>query len=255
MLLFPQLQSGAIAQYPLSSKYSVSNVTNLQEDGSRYKSGGTNPVQLDWRIAYTHLSQLEADVLGSFFETTLGRLVSFTFLDPMVNLLSWSEDLSQPAWAKSPLVTVTTATNDGDAVTQLASSGPGSMEVSQTLQCPTAAMVCFSLFARTDQATSLTLSIDGVQQTFPLNNTWKQYFITAGGTGSDDIRLVTVSMSGQAQISRLMVSPQPAPGLYTSTQATSGVRPSTRFDQDNLLFTALGPGDFSCEVQLTSRLN
>ncbi len=101
MLLFPQLLSGAIAQYPLRKSYALSNVTNLQEDGSRYRSGATNPADLSWTLNYTHLSQQECDSLSSFFRKTSGRAVPFTFLDPFSNLLSWSEDLSQPIWDKS----------------------------------------------------------------------------------------------------------------------------------------------------------
>ena len=254
MLLFPQLITGAIAQFPLKKRYTVSTITNLQEDGSRYRVDGQSPVQIGWTLTFGSLTDTEAESLSAFFCSTFGRLLTFVFLDPESNLLAWSEDLSQPIWAKSPLVTVTVSTEDGFTTLLVGSSAASAVSVSQILQCPAAALLCFSVFARSEQAESLTLTIADFTQSFEIGNLWKQYSVTRSGAGDADAISVGIALTGQVYISRLTVSAQPAPSSYAATLETSGVFMQTRFDQDSLSITALDEDRFSCEVRLISGL-
>ena len=66
MLLYPQLLSGAIAQYPLRISREMANAFNLQEDGTRYLEVTTNPSTLRWQLTYQHLRRQEIDALRNF---------------------------------------------------------------------------------------------------------------------------------------------------------------------------------------------
>ena len=254
MPLFPQLLSGAIAQFPLEKRYSVSNITNFQEDGSRYRVEGQSPVQIGWTLTFGYLTESESNTLTSFFESVAGRFLTFTFLDPNGNLVAWSEDLTQPVWAKSSLFTVSVSTENGFAILLMGSSGPSIVSISQIVQCPAAALLCFSVFARSEQAASLTLSIADISRSFEISDMWRQYSVTRSGSGDGDTTSIGLTLSGQASLSRITVSAQPAPSNYNATGEKSGVFQKTRFDQDNILISALDKDHYSCEVRLISTL-
>lgn len=253
MLLFPQLLSGATAQFPLEKWYNYFPISNAQEDGSRYQADGQSGVEIGWTLTFGCLTSSESILLSAFFGSTFGRLLSFVFLDPEGNLIAWSEDLSQPVWAKSPLFTVS-ASIDAGFTTQFIGSDSSAVSVSQIVQCPAAALLCFSFFAKTEQSASVTLTIADISQTFEIGRFWKQYSITRSGSGDSDTVSIGLSLNGQAFFSRLTVSSQPAPANYTVTRERSGAFPNVRFDQDSLVVTALDNECFSCEVRLISRL-
>jgi len=256
--LYPQLASGAVAQFPLQKSYRVLSTINLQEDGSRYTAAASDPLQLSWVLPYKHITMAEANTLQEFFGTVRGRLLPFTFLDPAGNLLAWSEDLTNAVWQKTPLTVVTGNDNRGVKTFQLASGASGSATVSQVLPCPATALVCFSLFARADQPVVLTLSVTdasgAVEKSFELGSAWQQFYVTQTGFGNSIGKTAALSFpqGSQAHVSRLTASPQPAPGAYITTAATSGLMTKTRFDQDSFLVTALGANDYACDVRLTS---
>ncbi len=258
MLLYPQLASGALAQFPLRRIYSWTHVTNLQEDGSRYLESATENASLTWQLRYDHLTAAEAETLTAFFELTRGRLQTFTLLDPVGNLLLWSEDLSKPFWERSPALTVSELDSEWGPSFILGSAGSGTLQ--QALPCPASALLCFSMYARADQPSGLGLSVWDVsgrtEKTFPVDGNWRRIFVTQAGTGASLGKTVEVSLSAgsQVQIAQISVNAQPAPGAYVATAHVGGVYPTARMDQDTLSVTASGPNDFSCAVQLTARL-
>ena len=106
MLVYPQLTTGALSQFPIQRKRTLRTVTNVAADGSRVvyadPAGGT----VEWRLAYTDLSDAEIAGLQAFHTAAEGSLNSFTFVDPAANLLLWSEDLTNQCWVLAPLLTV-----------------------------------------------------------------------------------------------------------------------------------------------------
>ena len=51
-------------------------------------------------LSANELSDQEWQDIEDLFTEVEGRLQSFLFLEPGANLLSWSEQLSNPAWNK-----------------------------------------------------------------------------------------------------------------------------------------------------------
>jgi len=259
MLLYPQLVSGAVAQFPLRRSYSWAHVTNLQEDGSRYSESATENPFFTWQLRYDHLTLAEAEALKAFFESTRGRLGTFTFLDPAGNLLAWSEDLSKPFWESS--AGLAHSEFDSESGPSFDLSSAGSATLSQTVPCPATALLCWSMLARANQPNGMQLALwdasGRVEQTFSIDGQWRRIFVTQQGTGASLNKTVEVSLlaGSQAQVAHLCLSAQPAPGAYAATSQLGGIYPNARFDQDALLVIASGPNDFSCAVQLTTRLS
>src|ERR1043165_2934800 len=103
MLVFPQLVSGATAQYPIHRQIVRRSIRSSMEDGTTIRLADTNGSSIRWRIAFRDLSDEEVTSLRAFFTLTQGNLHPFLFLDPVANLLTSSEDLSHSAWDASGL--------------------------------------------------------------------------------------------------------------------------------------------------------
>jgi hypothetical protein len=106
MLYFPQLSTGAVAQYPLIKRRVYRTVTNRLADGRRIRLSDAAAQRVEWEIAFEALSDAERRQLEQFFASAEGRLREFTFLDPAGNLLAYSEELTAGAWTRGPLLTL-----------------------------------------------------------------------------------------------------------------------------------------------------
>lgn len=260
MLLYPQLLSGATAQFPLQRTYSVSNVINRQEDGSCYRATSVDPPLLSWELRYEHLTGLEMDALKAFFEAARGRCNTFTFLDPAGNLLAWSEDLSNAVWEKSPLATVVASDNEVGRVSRLMGGGAGTPRISQLLACPARALINLSLMARTDGLGKLRVALSDAsgraESSLMLDDTWRRCSVSHQGSGQSEGKTAELSFDEgmQIDVTQVCVSAQPGPGSYVKSTGLSGVKTLTRFDQDIFTVTATNQNDFSCVVKLRNRL-
>ena len=167
----------------------------------------------------------------------------------------------QPFWERSPELAVSPIAGNLVTSFELTTTGAGVAVLSQTVPCPSKALLCFSLYARADQVSEMTLAVRNTgsraQTTFAVDADWKQYFVSQAGSGLAAETTLDVSLSGNSrvQISRISLSAQPAPASYVKTSQRTGIKPRTRFDQDTLLVTALGDDAFACSVVLTTRLD
>jgi hypothetical protein len=82
MATFPQLKTGAVAQYPASKILRFQNQTVRFLDGSeqRYRDAA-GPLH-QWTIRLSELDESEMAALEQFFDDNQGRLGSFAFTDP-----------------------------------------------------------------------------------------------------------------------------------------------------------------------------
>src|SRR5690242_8347954 len=107
MPYFPQLPSGAIGQFPVKKHRSQRTIVNEIPDGHRVKLADSGAETVQWQLTYQNLADSEIDILQQFVSVCEGRLNGFTFVDPVGNLLAWSEALSQPVWEANTLLQVT----------------------------------------------------------------------------------------------------------------------------------------------------
>lgn len=82
MASFPQLKTGAVAQYPATKVTRFRNETVRFLDGKeqRYRDAA-GPLH-QWVIRLNQLDEMEMGALEQFFEANQGRMGNFAFTDP-----------------------------------------------------------------------------------------------------------------------------------------------------------------------------
>src|SRR5438132_6108057 len=163
MLVFPQLETGALSQFPVRKQRRKRTVVNTAPDGSSIKLADPNGEVTEWQLSYSDLSDTETSALEEFFKIAEGSLNGFTFLDPTANLLAWSDKLDGTAWAPGPLLSVAGEIDDtvgGTQAWRLTNSGAGGQSLTQTLAAPAGYLYCLSAYVRSAQALTATMLIE-----------------------------------------------------------------------------------------------
>lgn len=82
MATFPQLKTGAVAQYPATKSLQFQNQTVRFLDGSEQRYRDAPGPLHQWVIQLNELDESEMAAFEQFFEANQGRLGSFAFTDP-----------------------------------------------------------------------------------------------------------------------------------------------------------------------------
>jgi hypothetical protein len=82
MASFPQLRTGAVAQYPLDRALDFQNQTVRFVDGTDQRYRDSGGYRMRWRIQLNALDEGEMASLEEFFEASQGAFGTFTFTDP-----------------------------------------------------------------------------------------------------------------------------------------------------------------------------
>lgn len=261
MLYYPQLLSGAVAQFPIARGESHRTVTNTTPDGSTVRSADSGFGSVRWQLSYSHLTQQESAALETLFESAQGKLNSFVFLDPTDNLFLWSSDLTNAAWTKDPLLTVGTGQadpNGGTNAFQLTNTGQAAQGIEQPLSAPSSLVYCFSLYASSAGGTSFSITAsdmaEQISQPVTAGPGWSR--VVLSGALPTLLPSITfgISLPPGARISvfGLQVEAQGAPSIYKPTTDRGGVYPNSRFDSDSLDLVATGVNQNSVTVRLMS---
>ena len=104
MLVYPQLGTGALSQFPIRKERRARTVINSTADGRAIKLADPAAVTTTWQLEYAELMDSEAGAIEAFFASAEGTLNGFTFLDPAGNLLAWSGQLDDAVWARGPML-------------------------------------------------------------------------------------------------------------------------------------------------------
>ncbi len=263
MLYFPQLVTGAMAQYPLVKRRVFRSVSNVLADGKILTMADVSAGRVVWELTYRGLAEAERAALEMFFQQAQGRLKTFTFLDPVANLLQWSERLREPVWDRDPMLVLTEGQPDPEGTfraTRIANNGSAAQEIGQTLLAPGWYQYCFSAYVRSDTPADLALVRTTVdtqeQQGVPATPVWRRvWFSSRATTTADRVRFGLRLNGGTAiEVWGLQVEPQVHPSAYKATAARSGVYPAARFDVDALTVTAEAPGRYSCKIHVSAPL-
>ncbi len=129
MLVYPQLPSGALAQFPAQSRRRMRTLVNV--GGGRIVDQARRPGRGDDRvgIAVHRSERYGVKCAAGILLSCEGSLNSFTFVDPTGNLLAWSEDLTNAAWDAAPLLSL--APGSESDTWQLTNSGAAPQALSQ----------------------------------------------------------------------------------------------------------------------------
>lgn len=258
MSFFPQIGAGSVAQFPLTRSRTWRSISNQLESTEQIMLPDPDASQIGWRLSYQDLTDAEAGSLSSLFASSQGSFGAFTFVDPLANLLGWSEDLSQSVWQPGLLRQVSGV---GDPLgTSRASSitnpSPGTQAMEQTLALPGAYTACFSAYLYSVTAGMVTLQRDGTQLTVAVGPKWRRVFLNGAGAGGATQSSFSISLAAGQTIDvwGLQVEAQPYPSVYKQTSAPLGIYEETYFDNDELRIASTSPGLSSCEIRLLSRV-
>ena len=255
---FPQIGAGTLVQFPLRRKRMWRTISNDLENGERILLPDGASGQVEWGLSYVDLSDTEAENLRSLFASMRGQWGSFGFVDPLANLLAWSEDLSRPDWQLGLLSKSPGASDPagGQNAWTLSNGSAGEQSLNQSLELPGEYVTCFSAWVRADTAGPVSLVRDGVRSTATVGPAWKRMYVTGAGTAGSSVSSFSVALAaGQtAQVFGLQVEAQPFPSQYKPASAAAGIYPETSFGSDELTFTHTGPGLSACAVKLLSRV-
>jgi hypothetical protein len=255
MLVYPQLATGALSQFPVQKRRRLRTVVNTSLDGRPIKLADPGAEVTEWQLAYAGLTDAEAAALQQFFAATEGSLNGFTFLDPTGNLFAWSSQLDNAAWVKQPFLSMAGAIADpvgGTAAWRLTDSGAGAQNISQTLSAPAGYVYCFSVFARSPQPTAVTLLHGANRFTRNLGTDWSRIAAAASGDASAASIVFGVELpaGGSADVFGMQVEPQAGASLYKATTTTGGVYENARFRDDVLSLTTTGINCHSATVNI-----
>jgi hypothetical protein len=252
MLVFPQ-----ISMYPLTKTSRQRTVVNTLGDGSVVVYADPDAANLGWEVQAKGLTLAEWNAIEALFEATSGMWQPFTFLDPAGNLLAESEDFGASAWTNGALIELTSGESDPLGTTRatlVVNAGLGTLAVAQTLAVPGNFQYCLSVWARTDSATSVTLSIGSAAKTFTLGTSWARISFAANlGLSTDSVTFgAQVTAGGTIVIFGMQAEAQAGPSDYKLTGTTGGVYAGARFGADTITVTAQGTDVYDAVIQIVN---
>jgi hypothetical protein len=248
MPFFPQLASGALCQFPIKKRRLARTITNFLRDGSRIRLADDDAATTEWELTFEELTDVEASTLQDFFLSNEGRLGTFTFLDPTDNLLTWSEQLDEVVWEKSPLVTVT-AIEERAGAFQIQNRGAAAANIVQTLDVPESYWYSLSLFARSG---TVSLLRNATKAHYSVGSDWRRLVFSTASESASETVLFGLELQPGASIDvfGLQVEAQPGPSTYKKTTSRCGIYPNARFNDDALEIVTIGPGRHSCAIKV-----
>ncbi len=260
MLVYPQLPSGATAQYPVRKIRKTRTIVNESLDGSTVRFADYWGQTCEWKLEYQGLSDDEAQLLQDFFESVEGRLKTFLFVDPTANLLLWTEDPARDVWEKSPLLAVSGGVDDprgGTKAWNATNNGFAAARIEQTLNISRPYEYCFSVYARGAAGTEVRLSIGATFSAEKIGPEWKR--IRVHGRSEVGVESTSFGLELAAGTAVDLFGPQleaqPGASVYRKTTSRSGVYTDARFMEDRLTVTTTGPNAHSCVLRVLANAN
>jgi len=254
MLVYPQLTTGALSQFPIEKRWRQRTVVNTAADGSVIKLADPNGELTEWQLQYAGLSDGELAALQQFFAEAEGTLNGFTFLDPASNLFAWSNHLENVAWSLGSFLAKTGGAADpagGTNAWQLTNSGTGAQSITQTLAAPGGYLFCLSAWVQAAAATTVTMLIGANRSTKPVQTGWNRIAFAGSGDASAQSIVLGLELPAGAAINvyGLQAEAQAAPSKYKASTA-AGVYAGARLRDDALTFTTEDVNNHSATVNI-----
>jgi hypothetical protein len=255
MTTYPQLETGALSQFPVQKNRRPRTVVNEASDGSTIKLTDPPGAVTEWVLTYAELSDTEATALLGFFAAVEGTLNGFTFLDPAGNLLAWSDQLTEAVWQIDPLLGLTGGKADPEGGTlgwQLSNIGAAGQGVGQTLAVPGAYQYCLSAYVRAATAASVGLTAGSQAVQRAVTSEWTRISWTSNGDAqATSVRFgIEVGAGEVVEVYGLQVEAQAAASGYKAS-TLGGVYEGAHLGDDVLTITSTDANRHSCKVKIT----
>jgi hypothetical protein len=263
-LFFPQLTSGALAQYPVKKTRLVRTIKNVLPDGNMVLSPDPNASHLIWQLSYTGLETADTQALQSHMASCSGPFRAFTFIDPTENMLVWSSNLQNAPWQSSSLISFQTSVADPDGGTgavMVTNLGQQSLSINQTLTVPANYQYCFSVYVTSVQPSLVTLTTGlaaPAQETtsFAVNAGWSRLIWSGrlADTGTQFYVAINLAAGQQVSIYGPQLEPQLSPSRYRPTGSWGGVYANAHWGVEQLTTIADAPGLYSTSFSIETSI-
>jgi hypothetical protein len=257
MIYFPQLSSGATGQFPITRQRTARTVVNQSVQDYQVRLADAAAAITEWHLSFEEMSDQELAALEALFQAVEGCLTPFTFLDPVDNLLAWSEQQSQAVWQADPLLTLTGGLPDpmgGTAAYQVGNPTAATLMLQQSINAPASLDYCFSLYARSDQSPQVWLLRGSATTAQAISPQWTR--LTSAGQLQDTADSISFGIAldpgTTVDVFGIQAEAQTTASLYKQTAETGGVYPNARFESDTLTITTVGPSRYSCELDIVN---
>ncbi len=243
-MTFPQLMLA-----PVTKKSLRRAVVNELADGHIDLFTDADAAAVAWEIAAKGMTAAEWAPVESLFAAVAGRWGSFTFLDPVGNLLAQSENFGVSPWVTLLSLTPGVADPFGTSrATHVVNTGIVAQSIAQTLSVPSTYQYCLSVWAR---GSAVTLVIGSATKTFAVGSQWTRVSMTGSGATFG----VALEPGAAADLFGMQVDAQIAPSDYKRTGARGGVYEKARFADDRLTVTAQGTDVYDAVIRIMNTEN
>jgi hypothetical protein len=254
MLVYPQLGTGALSQFPIRKERRTRTVVNSAADGRAIRLADPAAATTAWQLEYADITDSEAGALGAFFSAVEGTLNGFTFLDPAGNLLAWSGRLDDAVWVRGPMLSLADGAPDpagGALAWRLTNAGAGPQTITQTLASPGDYVYCFSVFARAQENTGVTALVGQGRKAQTVTTAWNRIAFTwTGGAGAQWVQFgLELPAGATVDVYGPQAEPQAGASVYRAS-TLGGVYTGARLRDDELAISSTGVNRHSCTVNI-----
>jgi hypothetical protein len=262
-LYFPQLTSGALAQFPIHKKRTERTVTNVLADGSLILDPDPAAGRLMWSLSYSGLSIVEMNQLQALFQACNGPLRGFTFIDPTDNMFSSSGDLTAAVWQNEASMTISGGAADpfgGTGAFVVTNNSQLEQELTQTIAVPAGYMYCFSIYVLSAEVGTIGLlrqgAADEVMSAVSTGPTWSRAISQGNLNDSGTTLTAGISLQPGQQITVFgpQLEAQWAPSSLRLTGESGGVYADAHWLDTDLAVAPTGPNLFSTIVNIETVL-
>jgi hypothetical protein len=254
---FPQLSSGATGQFPIARQRLARTVVNQSVQDYQVRLADPGYAITEWNLSFQEISDQELAALEALFQAVEGSLTPFTFLDPVDNLLAWSEQQNQAVWQADPLLVLTGGVADpmgGTNAYQISNPTGATLTLQQSIAGPASLDYCLSLYACSSQSAQVWLVRGSEISAYAIGAEWAR-LISAGQLqdSAESISFgVALDPGATVNVFGIQVEAQTTASLYKPTTETGGVYPNARFKGDTMTIATVGPGRNSCELDIVN---
>jgi hypothetical protein len=253
-LFFPQLASGALAQYPIKKTRLFRSIKNVLADGTMILLPDPGADRVLWQLTYQDLSSTDMEALQNHYQACRGPFHAFTFIDPTDNMFASSSDLTSTAWTRPQSVEVQGGQADplgGMNAFVVTNNAETDESFTQMLQVPASYSYSLSLYVLSAGLSTLKLFRGGLSEqvvtSISVGPQWTRV-VSSGNLGDPGAGFsagMILAAGQQISIFGVQLEPQPSPSPYRSTTVTGGVYAKAHWTANELSIVATGPNLFS----------
>lgn len=258
------LSTGALLRYAVSRSHRFATRSVTLADLSQQTAGLLAASLRGWELDLGMLRDSEREDWLEFFESAQGAKTAFTFVDPLANLLKWSEEFDNAVWVKSNLTAaadlaavdpfdlasgrvqrLTVSATPASMYQEIAvtPSGAGSSRkhsieftLSLWIKLVASGPTSFDISIGDDASESSLLSVTPTATLTRVSLTYR--FAASNDASNVRARLDNFSGTGQVLIFGAQLEAVGTVSGYKKTGARSGVVPNCRFAEDEIEFAA-----------------